>query len=246
MLADKAADKQAAALKKLHKALTDGGVIGDVLPELWLPLITVEAKFPAGKKVVAGKEVSVMSFCFPMALDSLKEETENSEAAFCPLSDCHEHSKERPTNQKSVIFCHLLHNQIPLAATLSLPSVSLTLPNPSAYHTVLITDPDVPSRSDPHLGERRYLCVANIPGEALAAGDLTKGEWLQDWEAPSPEPGSGLHRFVLVVYEQPGAEKIEMSVFDSRDGRNQFGSYKWAEGFGMKAIGANFWQAQEK
>jgi len=191
MLADKAADKQTAALKKLHKALTDGGIVGDVLPELWLPLVPIEAKFPAGKKVVAGKE-------------------------------------------------------LPLAATLSLPSISLTLPNPSAYHTVIITDPDVPSRADPTLGERRYLVVSNIPGEALAAGDLTKGEWLQDWEAPAPEPGSGLHRYVLVVYEQPGTEKIEMSVFDSRDGRNQFGSYKWAEGFGMRAIASTFWQAQEK
>ncbi|KAJ3050855.1 hypothetical protein HK097_008156 [Rhizophlyctis rosea] len=190
MLADKAADKQAAALKKVHKALTDGGVIGDVLPELWLPLITIDGKFPAGKKVVPGKE-------------------------------------------------------IPLAATLSLPTLSLSpLPNPTAYHTVLITDPDVPSRADPSLGERRYLCVSNIPGEALATGDLTKGEWLQDWEAPTPESGSGLHRFVVVVYEQPGSEKIEMSVFEKS--RDQFGSYKWAEGFGMRAIGANFWQAQEK
>ncbi|KAJ3032306.1 hypothetical protein HDV00_007700 [Rhizophlyctis rosea] len=189
MLADKAAEKAAAALKKVHKSLIDGGVIGDVLPEGWQPETNLEVKFPSGKKVTAGKE-------------------------------------------------------LPLAATLTLPAITVTPLNPEAYHTILITDPDVPSRADPTLGEHRYLCVSNIPGDALAKGDLTKGEWLQDWEAPEPEQGTGLHRFVVALYEQKDRE--EMTVFERNEGRDGFGSYKWAEGFGMKAVGATFWQAQEK
>jgi len=48
----------------------------------------------------------------------------------------------------------------------------------------------------------------------------------------------------VVLYEQK--ERNEMTVFERSDGRDSFSSYKWAEGFGMKAVAATFWQAQEK
>lgn len=63
---DKLAEKAAAALKKVQKALVDGGVAGtegvagDVLPLDFEASVELNVKFPAGKKVVVGKEVGII------------------------------------------------------------------------------------------------------------------------------------------------------------------------------------------
>ncbi|CAI7993366.1 Phosphatidylethanolamine-binding protein homolog F40A3.3 [Geodia barretti] len=48
----------------------------------------------------------------------------------------------------------------------------------SALYTLIMTDPDAPSRSDPKWGEWRHWVVFNIPG-----ADLAKGEewWAYVW-----------------------------------------------------------------
>jgi hypothetical protein len=184
--ADKAAEKAAAALKKIGKSLVDGGVAGaegvagDVLPLTFEQKVELNVRFPAGKKVVIGKE-------------------------------------------------------LPLGAVLSIPAVTYT-PTPDTFYTLVMVDPDAPSRADAE-GEYRHWVVANIPG-----AEINKGEVLQDWAPPSPPSGSGLHRYVFILYEQP--ERLETTVFESV--RSKWACDAWATEMGMTPVGATFFQAQEK
>lgn len=67
------------------------------------------------------------------------------------------------------------------------------------YYTLIFTDPDAPSRADPKFREFRHWLVVNIPGDNVNAGDI-----LFDYIGSGPPEGTGLHRYVFLVYKQSG------------------------------------------
>lgn len=66
-------------------------------------------------------------------------------------------------------------------------------------YTVLMVDPDAPSRDDPKFGQWFHWGVTNIPGN-----DIAKGEVIAQYVGAGPPPGTGLHRYVILVYRQAG------------------------------------------
>lgn len=61
-----------------------------------------------------------------------------------------------------------------------------------------MTDPDAPSRIEPTYREFKHWLVTNIPGMDVASGDT-----LTEFVGSGPPMGTGLHRYVFLVYEQP-------------------------------------------
>lgn len=59
-----------------------------------------------------------------------------------------------------------------------------------------MTDPDAPSPSDPTMREYLHWIVTNIPGGT----DANKGEEVVEYMGPRPPVG--IHRYVLVLFEQ--------------------------------------------
>lgn len=55
-----------------------------------------------------------------------------------------------------------------------------------AFYTLVMTDPDAPSRKDPSLGEVKHWIVGNIPG-----CDVTQGECLAGYRGSGPPKGTG-------------------------------------------------------
>lgn len=67
------------------------------------------------------------------------------------------------------------------------------------FYTLIMIDPDAPSRKAPIMGEWIHWLVVNIPGE-----DISKGESLVDYTGARPLHGSGFHRYVFLIYKQTG------------------------------------------
>ena len=67
------------------------------------------------------------------------------------------------------------------------------------FYTFVMVDPDAPSRANPILGAFKHWMVMNIPGANLA-----KGETLAPFRGSAPPDGTGLHRYIFLVYKQPG------------------------------------------
>ncbi|KAJ4432019.1 hypothetical protein ANN_20633 [Periplaneta americana] len=67
-----------------------------------------------------------------------------------------------------------------------------------AYYVLCMTDPDAPSRTEPKNREWRHWLVGNIPGNKVE-----QGETLSAYVGSGPPKGSGLHRYVFLVYKQP-------------------------------------------
>uniref|UniRef100_A0A914I2E8 Phosphatidylethanolamine-binding protein n=1 Tax=Globodera rostochiensis TaxID=31243 RepID=A0A914I2E8_GLORO len=64
-------------------------------------------------------------------------------------------------------------------------------------YTVAMVDPDAPSRKKPANREWLHWLVVNVPGT-----DVAQGEQLTSYMGPAPPKGTGLHRYVLLVYQQ--------------------------------------------
>lgn len=84
--------------------------------------------------------------------------------------------------------------------------------------TLVMTDPDAPSPSEPNMREWLHWLVVNIPGGT----DPSQGEEVVPYMGPRPPVG--IHRYVLVVFQQkarvaapvPGADQAVRARFSTR------------------------------
>ncbi|RZC43038.1 PBP domain containing protein [Asbolus verrucosus] len=111
-----------------------------------------------------------------------------------------------------------------------------------AFYTLCMTDPDAPSRKTPKFREWHHWLVVNIPGS-----NIDQGEVLSGYIGAGPPKGTGLHRYVFVIYKQDG--KISCSEkrlsSNSGDDRGKFCIRKFAAKYKLgNPISANFFQAE--
>ncbi|XP_053135293.1 phosphatidylethanolamine-binding protein 1-like [Hemicordylus capensis] len=78
-------------------------------------------------------------------------------------------------------------------------------------YTLILTDLDVPSRADPKLREWHHFLVVNMKGSNLDSGCV-----LSDYVGSAPAKGTGLHRYVWLVYEQPGHLTCNEPILNNR------------------------------
>ncbi|XP_061395208.1 protein D3-like [Musca vetustissima] len=110
------------------------------------------------------------------------------------------------------------------------------------YYTLIMTDPDAPSRTDPKFREFRHWLVVNIPGN-----HIDQGEVLAAYIGSGPPKGTGLHRYVFLLYKQSGKLEFDEARVgnNSRQDRPKFKAAKFAEKYNLGApIAGNFYQAQ--
>lgn len=74
--------------------------------------------------------------------------------------------------------------------------------DPSKYYSLVMCDPDAPSRNSPKYRSWLHYTVINIrPSETGDVLDLNKGEEVVTWAPPSPPPGTGFHRYIWFLFE---------------------------------------------
>lgn len=113
---------------------------------------------------------------------------------------------------------------------------------PGAQYTLILTDPDAPSRAEPRLREGLHWLVVNIPGT-----DIEAGETYAEYIGAGPPQGSGLHRYLFLVFKQPVGrivlDRAKVSA-TSVEGRYGFKTRHLVEEFGFAApVAANYFQA---
>lgn len=78
------------------------------------------------------------------------------------------------------------------------PTVTYTADD-NSFYTLLLVDPDAPSRATPTFREVRHWAVVNIPGNKVESG-----ETIIEYIGSGPPQATGLHRYVFLVYKQSG------------------------------------------
>ncbi|CAK7337246.1 unnamed protein product [Dovyalis caffra] len=69
-------------------------------------------------------------------------------------------------------------------------------------YTLIMTDPDAPSPSDPCLREHIHWMVTDIPGTT----DVSFGKEIVSYEIPKPVVG--IHRYVFILFKQRGRQTV--------------------------------------
>ncbi|XP_019870681.2 protein D2-like [Aethina tumida] len=109
-------------------------------------------------------------------------------------------------------------------------------------YALCMTDPDAPSRQAPKFREWHHWLVVNIPGK-----DIGKGEVLSEYIGAGPPKNTGLHRYVLLVYKQPGKINCDEPRLKNNSGSNRgnFSVRKFAKKYNLgNPIAGNFFQAE--
>jgi len=113
---------------------------------------------------------------------------------------------------------------------------------PSDYYTLIMTDPDAPSRAEPKIREFKHWVVVNIPGN-----DVAGGEALAEYVGSGPPKDTGLHRYVFLLYKQTGKLQFDGVRVSNKSRRNRpkFHAAKFAEHHQLgNPVAGTFYQAQ--
>ncbi|KVI10153.1 CEN-like protein 1 isoform X1 [Cynara cardunculus var. scolymus] len=100
------------------------------------------------------------------------------------------------------------HELMPNLVT-SKPHVHIGGIDMRSSYTVILTDPDAPSPSEPYLREHLHWIVTDIPGTT----DATFGREIVSYE--KPKPVIGIHRYVFLLFKQRARQSVRPPV--SRD-----------------------------
>ncbi|KAL6131990.1 PREDICTED: CEN-like protein 1 [Fragaria vesca subsp. vesca] len=93
------------------------------------------------------------------------------------------------------------------------PRVDIGGEDMRAAYTLIMTDPDYPSPSDPCLREHLHWMVTDIPGTT----DVSFGREVVEYE--TPKPVVGIHRYVFLLFQQTrGRQTVRVPA--SRDNFN--------------------------
>ncbi|XP_072538724.1 phosphatidylethanolamine-binding protein 4 [Salminus brasiliensis] len=90
------------------------------------------------------------------------------------------------------------------------PKVQLTTADKKKTYTLIMVDPDAPSRTNPTRSHWRHWVLVDIEGKGLRAGDV-KGTVLSEYTRPTPPQHTGFHRYQFLLYEQPTDQVLSLS-----------------------------------
>ncbi|KAJ6220732.1 hypothetical protein RDWZM_006544 [Blomia tropicalis] len=121
---------------------------------------------------------------------------------------------------------------------------NITWPVESAttLYTLIMTDPDAPSRKNPTRREFLHWLVINIPGN-----DISRGETITSYIGSGAPKDTGLHRYVFLLYKQSKKLTTTHPKASNRsaEGRPKFSTRKFAKDHKLgNPVGGNFFQAQ--
>ncbi|XP_049879011.1 protein D3-like [Pectinophora gossypiella] len=114
--------------------------------------------------------------------------------------------------------------------------------DPNAYYTLVFTDPDNYDGPELVYREWHHWLVGNIPGN-----QVTSGETLSAYIGSGPPQGTGLHRYVYILYKQPSKLSFDEPRLTNKsiDGRAAFSTKKFAEKYNLgNPVAGNFYRAQ--
>ncbi|OZJ05450.1 hypothetical protein BZG36_01648 [Bifiguratus adelaidae] len=130
-------------------------------------------------------------------------------------------------------------NTLAINDTQEPPQIEFAGDREGAVYTVILTDPDAPSRQDPKWREFRHWVVTNVPSN----GDVSKGTTIQDYMGPAPPKGTGPHRYVLLLYRQSGAFTEVPKLSEKRQ---NWKASTFAQQHEMTLVAANWFVAENK
>ncbi|XP_053617220.1 protein D2-like [Plodia interpunctella] len=112
------------------------------------------------------------------------------------------------------------------------------------FYTVMLVDPDYPSRREPYARSFVHWLKMNV-----VLDDVTTGDTVADLIFTKPDPGTGIHRYVYLVYKQPAkiSSLHDNAPNSTTEGRKFFNPNKFASKYNLgQPVAGNFYRTRNK
>lgn len=145
----------------------------------------------------------------------------------------------------------VLGNILKPSKTKERPSLKIYCPNlyETSGLTIVLTDPDAPSRDDPKWSEMcHWIRIIPTDEDDPLKVTLSKAEnEVVEYKPPGPPPKTGYHRYAFLLLE---GDNTNLTAPEDRQhwgfGKQGYGVRDWAEKEGLEVVGANFFYAKNK
>jgi len=142
-----------------------------------------------------------------------------------------------------------LGNELDVAHTQRHPKVHFPTQK-GDYYTLLMLDPDALSRKTHEYRHYLHWLMVNIPGTGSDHIDVSTGRIISPYMGPAPPKGTGLHRYVIAVYNQHEYQvditNIPRFEGEKRKSFNPNTFFKEHYKQSPELLAGNFFQAQHK
>ena len=148
-------------------------------------------------------------------------------------------------------------NTLPVPTTQDTPKVYYH-PDPeypvdtSAKYTLVCTDPDATSRANPIMGEYCHWVAKDIQFDSAEGGFVKVVHNVMPYMGPGPPKGTGLHRYIFLLYKQDPAVSVSDVADRVKWGLGtpgtpvRVGVEHWATENKLTLLAANFFFAEQK
>lgn len=123
----------------------------------------------------------------------------------------------------------------------------------SDLFTLVLTDPDAPSKTDKKWSEFAHFVKSDIKLKSSADGEITaadlgeQGNELLSYMGPGPPQGTGKHRYVFLLFKQTGTSpKAPADRPNWGFGTPATGVLKWGSAYRLEPWAVNFFYAENK
>ncbi|KAI8355661.1 phosphatidylethanolamine-binding protein [Blakeslea trispora] len=113
------------------------------------------------------------------------------------------------------------------------PHITFVAPDKEAQYTLMLVDPDAPSKEDPKWGPYRHWVVTNI----TASGELTSAHEMATYQGPAPPPKTNDHRYIFLLFKQPESNTSFQALSEEA---NNWDFKAFVQQNNLELIGANF------
>ncbi|KAF9088250.1 hypothetical protein BGX29_007016 [Mortierella sp. GBA35] len=138
-----------------------------------------------------------------------------------------------------------LGNNLAVQETQHAPQVSFQAENPNDLFTLIMTDPDAPSRKDPKMREYRHWVIANISGTSdFQPANVAQGAVVSPYMGPAPPAGSGPHRYIFLLYKQTPSTNVAALTTPLAPQRQGFKAKQFSSQAHLELVGANYFFAE--
>ncbi|KAF3325217.1 hypothetical protein FCM35_KLT10288 [Carex littledalei] len=121
------------------------------------------------------------------------------------------------------------------SAVVNRPRIEIGGTDLRVFYTLVLVDPDAPSPSNPYLREYFHWMVTDIPGGT----DVSYGRELILYERPDPR--SGIHRMVFVLYRQLSRASVFPPLM-----RQNYSCRRFAQQYHLDIVAATYFNCQRE
>ncbi|KAF9045780.1 PEBP-like protein, partial [Hymenopellis radicata] len=123
-------------------------------------------------------------------------------------------------------------------------------------YTLVMTDPDAPSRAEPKYRQFRHWVITGLKSPALGSSETANLVAVKTkpsttpYRPPGPPPGTGYHRYTFILFEEPaGGLTIPEGAVEhgaELEQRRKWSAFEFGKKYGLTLVGANYFLVKSK